>query len=233
MLLASLLRRVVLLLTVRDAVARELTAITPGAPSSAAAVDELQRACVALAEAGCHRLLVREPSLSAMQVEALVESLVPLYPRGGVVVHEKCANARAIAAARGLGLHLRSTSDWRAERAEWAGPLGVSAHSREELGLAAEVGMEWAFFSPVARPTSKPGDTRPPIGEQAVLDAQEALPKLSIYALGGISPAMAGRLAAGGVCGIAVLGGVFPSGASTSPEQASQAAQEYLVPLRT
>ena len=173
-------------------------------------------------------MLLREPTLSASQVEALVESLLPLYPPGGVVVHEKCANARAIASAHGLGLHLRSTSDWRSERAGWPGQLGVSAHSQEELRLAVDLGMQWAFFSPVARPTSKPGDDRPPIGEEAILDAQERLPQLDIYALGGISPAMASRLAAGGARGIAVLGGLFPAGAATTTVQAEAAARRYL-----
>ena len=71
----------------------------------------------------------------------------------------------------GLGLHLASTSDWRTERDRFCGPLGVSAHSELEVKLAAHCGCKWAFLSPVARPTSKPGDTRPPIGEAAVLRA--------------------------------------------------------------
>ena len=203
----------------------ELLGITPGA--SAASVETLQRACAALAAAGCDRLLVREPTLGPAQVEALVEAVVPLFPPGGIVVHEKCANAREIAHARGLGLHLRSTSDWRAERAAWRGPLGASAHSLEELRLAASLGLEWAFFSPVARPTSKPGDLRPTIGEAAVANAQGLLPGLRIYGLGGISPAAAERLALHGVRGVAVLGGLFPSWPETTPEAAEAVARQY------
>lgn len=207
-----------------------LLAITPGVPP---AHDDdahlrLSEACAALSTAGCDRLLLREPELSRPQVEALVDALLQRgLPPGEIVLHEKCSGARAIAAARGLGLHLRSTSDWKAERERWRGPLGASAHSAAELRAAAEHGLQWAFFSPVARPTSKPGDARPPIGEQAVLDAQRLLPALDVYALGGISPASAARLAAGGARGVAVLGGLFPHGAATTPEQARGAAAEY------
>lgn len=219
-------------LFLRSAWARcELLGVTPGA--SAATVDDLQRACVALAAAGCDRLLVREPLLGPVQVEALVEAVVPLFPIGGVLVHEKCANARAIASAHGLGLHLRSTSDWKAERAAWRGPLGASAHSQEELRLAADLGLEWAFFSPVARPTSKPGDVRPPIGEAAVAHAQGLLPDLRVYALGGISPEAAERLARNGVRGVAVLGGLFTSGSETTAAAADLAARQYLQALTT
>ena len=91
--------------------------------------------------------------------------------------------------------------------------------------------LEWAFFSPVARPTSKPGDVRPPIGEAAVVAAQGLVPSLDVYALGGVSPASAARLAAGGVRGVAVLGGLFPSGALTTAAQAEAAARPYLKAL--
>ena len=70
----------------------------------------------------------------------------------------------------------------------------MSAHDEAEAALAARCGCQWAFLSPVARPTSKPGDTRPPIGEQAILQAQAALPAIDIVALGGVTPAAAARL---------------------------------------
>ena len=43
----------------------------------------------------------------------------------------------------------RSTSDWASARAEWTAPLGASAHSLDEVGLAARLGLEWVFLSPV------------------------------------------------------------------------------------
>ena len=97
-----------------------------------------------------------------------------------------------------------------------------------EAKLAARCGCQWAFLSPVAHPTSKPGDMRPPIGEAAVLRAQRDLPELDIVALGGVTPASAARLASGGSRGVAVLGGVFRQGHATSPSDACEAASSYL-----
>ena len=115
-------------------------------------------------------------------------------------------------------------------RSGWAAPLGASAHSVEELGLAARppAGLEWAFLSPVFQPASKPLDTRPHLGEECLLRAQRTHPSLRVYVLGGIHPSAATRLAAGGAGGIAVLGGVFRDGAATTPEHAADAAREFL-----
>ena len=79
-----------------------------------------------------------------------------------------------------------------------------------------------------ARPTSKPGDDRPPLGEAAFLRAQRALPAIDLYALGGVTPASASRLAAGGGRGVAVLGGIFLDGATTSHGDAHAAASAYM-----
>jgi thiamine-phosphate pyrophosphorylase len=215
-------------LSAAPTVESDLLVISPGDAGSADAARSLEQTCAALSGCGVRRLLLREPHLPREQVERLVESLLPLYPRDGLILHEKCAGARAIAQANGIGLHLKSTSDWRAERAEFCGPLGVSAHSEAEAQLAAQYGCNWAFLSPVARPTSKPGDSRPPIGEAAVLRAQRRLPELDVVALGGVTPASAARLAAGGGRGVAVLGGIFRAGHATATADACAAATTYL-----
>ena len=97
-----------------------------------------------------------------------------------------------------------------------------------EAHQAALCGCQWAFLSPVGHPTSKPNDCRPPIGEAAVLRAQRALPELDIMALGGVTPAAAARLAAGGGRGVAVLGGIFRKGHGTTTPEAQAAAAAYL-----
>ena len=191
----------------------------------------LQASCTALAMHRCAphlQLILREPHLSRDEIVRLVEALRPLFPsKGSLAVHEKCADARRIAKEYGLGLHLSSVAAWSAERAEFDGPLGVSAHSEAEARAAAECGVQWAFLSPVAHPTSKPGDVGPPIGGQAVLSAQRALPDIDIVALGGISPESAARLASGGCRAVAVLGGVFRDGPGTQPEVACAAAASF------
>ena len=208
--------------------ADQLLVISPGDVDSPVALAQLTAACAKLAESGVKRLLLREPHISHSQLERLVQSLMPLYPSEGLLVHEKCAGAQAVAAAHNLGLHLASTTDWKARRASFRGRLGVSAHSLEEVQLAASCGCQWAFLSPVAQPTSKPDDARPSIGEAAVLRAQRITPDLDIVALGGITPAAAARLAAGGGRGVAVLGGIFGRGCATAPGEAQDCAAAYL-----
>lgn len=209
-----------------------LLVISPGDVATPESVVHLGDVCTALAHSGVRRLLLREPQISQRQLDRLVLTLLPHYPRDGLLLHEKCPGAPNVAAAHGLGLHLKSTSDWRAQRASFRGPLGVSAHSEAEARLAADCGCQWAFLSPVARPTSKPGDVRPPIGEAAILRAQRSLhDDLDIVALGGITPQTAARLAAGGGRGVAVLGGVFSHGHATSAEQAKENARAYLEAL--
>lgn len=210
----------------------QLLVISPGDADSAASAANLGEVCEALAGCGVRRLLLREPNLTRRQLERLVQRLRPLYPQDGLLVHEKCAGAEAIAAAHGLGLHLKSTSDWRARRAKFSGALGVSAHSEAEAQFAAACGCQYAFLSPVARPTSKPGDRRPPIGEAALLRAQRTLPQLDIVALGGVTPASAARLASGGGRGVAVLGGIFGGGSETPAEEARFCATEYMEALQ-
>lgn len=209
-----------------------LLVISPGDSASAGEADQLYQTCTALACCGVRRLLLREPHLSRAQIKRLVQLLLPLYPHDGLLIHEKCAGAREIAEAHGLGLHLTSKSDWAAERAAFRGPLGVSAHSNADVLHASECGCQWAFLSPVSRPTSKPGDVRPPIGEAAILCAQRSLPDIDVVALGGVTPAAAARLVVSGGRGVAVLGGIFSSGHSTAPEDACNAATAYLDALR-
>ena len=108
----------------------------------------------------------------------------------------------SIAAARGLGLHLESTSDWKEERKQFRGKLGVSARSESDAQRAAQCGFNWAFLPQWS------------VGEAAVLRAQRALPEIDVIALGGVTPASAARLAAGGGRGVAVLGGIFGEGSS-------------------
>lgn len=207
----------------------QLVVLTPSVPS-AEGVTLLEASCAALATqyAPHLRLVLREPHLSSEEIVRLVKALRPLFPAAGsLAVHEKCADARRIAKEYDLGLHLSSVAAWSDERAAFDGPLGVSAHSEAEVRLAAEYGVQWAFLSPVAHPTSKPGDVRPPIGEEAVLRAQRALPDIDIVALGGISPASAARLVAGGCRAVAVLGGIFRDGPETRPEVACAAAADF------
>lgn len=205
---------------------RGLLVISPGVGSQHA--ETLYRAACSLASSGVRRLLLREPSLTAAQVETLARRLLYSYPQDGLLLHEKCAGARTVAASLGLGLHLSGSADWEAERRRTSCLLGASAHTAAEVERAAAIGLQWAFLSPVFQPASKPLDTRPHLGEAAVVEAQRASPTLVVHALGGISPTSASRLSASGVGGICVLGGVWTMRPDGSAEADTEAAVRYL-----
>jgi hypothetical protein len=133
-----------------------------------------------------------------------------------------------VAGSLGLGLHLSGSADWEAERRRTNGPLGASAHTAAEVESAAAMGLQWAFLSPVFQPASKPLDTRPHLGEAAIIEAQRASPSLVVHALGGITPMSAGHLSASGVGGICVLGGVWTVQPDGSAEADTEAAVRYL-----
>lgn len=205
---------------------RGLLVISPGVGPQHA--ESLYRAACSLASTGVRRLLLREPSLDAAQVERLARRLLRSYPQDGLLLHEKCAGARGLAATLGLGLHLSGSADWEAERRRTSCPLGASAHSAAEVERAAAIGLQWAFLSPVFQPASKPLDTRPHLGEAALIQAQRASPSLVLHALGGITPASAHSLLASGVGGICVLGGVWTMRSDGSADANAEAAARYL-----
>ncbi|KAL1508217.1 hypothetical protein AB1Y20_004334 [Prymnesium parvum] len=220
------------LLTMAIAARCDLVVISPGTATKSS-VDTLRDSCIALASARSASgarvtLLLREPALDDGDVSALVRELVHHFTPRHLWLHEKCAGAAPTAAAHGLGLHLSSAADWRAMREEWEGPLGASAHSHADVARAQECALEWVFLSPVYQPSSKPLDTRAHLGESYVLQAQEMHPQVAVYALGGISLTSAASLAAAGLRGIAILGGVFRASTATTPMQAASAGAEYL-----
>ncbi|MCA2977479.1 MAG: thiamine phosphate synthase [Myxococcaceae bacterium] len=67
-------------------------------------------------------------------------------------------------------------------------------------------GADLALVSPVFTPTSKPGDTRPPLGPEGFSALAARLP-CPAFALGGITPASAARL--GHPPGVAVISAVL------------------------
>jgi thiamine-phosphate pyrophosphorylase len=93
--------------------------------------------------------------------------------------------------------------------------LSASVHDKAELERAA--GADFLLVSPVFRPTSKPFDTRAPLGPEgyARLAADSRCPAL---ALGGISPDTLPLL--GPVAGVAVQGAVLASPDPTSVARA-------------
>ena len=116
------------------------------------------------------------------------------------------AGDRRLAAALGAGLHMPEA---QARRGGMRGPLWrtAAAHGRAGLVRAARAGACAALLSPVFPTASHPGAR--PLGPVRFAALARSAP-LPVYALGGIDPRRARRLAGTGACGLAGIGAFGP-----------------------
>lgn len=209
-----------------------LLAITPGDHGRARDLQEWLRP---LGEAGLPGVLIREPGIDAAETRALAREAVRWIPF--VIVHDRCAGARAT----GLPLHLGESAV--AEPIGGTDPgrsllrnrddlpqgvrFGVSCHSREALDLAFGAGASWALLSPVWSPGSKPGDTRPTLGLERFVRWAAGRP---VFALGGIDAERLVELRRAGAHGAALIGALF---GRPSPREGAEAVRELVAAAST
>ncbi len=170
----------------------------------------------ALGRAGLRGLLIREPSLDAPSVEGLVRYSQDRI--ASVLVHGSCAGHAHLSCS---GLHLASHAFGGQRPPKLEGWLGVSTHNALELADAFAGGADYAFLSPVQRPSSKPADRRLLLGVPGFLDITS---QRSVYALGGITPTLCTTLMNEGAFGVAVMGDLF---GCASPDQAGERLKAY------
>jgi thiamine-phosphate pyrophosphorylase len=145
-----------------------------------------------------------------------LEALRALTREAGAAlfVKERADLALAVGAD---GLHLGERAIASRDARTFGLPLSRACHDREGL-LAAEADL--LLLSPVAAPSSKPlvGEA---LGVEGFGRLVSGLPRPTpVFALGGVTPALAGPLRAAGAGGLAVLGGVF--GADSPGDAASE-----------
>lgn len=179
----------------------------PGATSFAEEQRALVAQIAAAAEAGVDLIQVREPDLEARDLCALVGECV-IVTRGSasrVVVNDRADVALASGAD---GVHLRASGP-PVERVRALGPggwlVGRSAHSREELGLAATA--DYIIFGTVFATDSKPG-----VAGQgaAALAAAVGRVKVPVLAIGGLTLDRAETCARAGAAGVAAISLFLP-----------------------
>jgi thiamine-phosphate pyrophosphorylase len=123
-------------------------------------------------------------------------------------------------AAEADGVHLGASSQPVTEARCLLGPkrlIGYSAHSPEELAIAAEQGADFATFSPVFFTPSKAG-YGPPQGLErlAAICSASSIP---VFALGGIDPSRIAAVRQAGAQGVAVISAIL---ANNEPRLAAQ-----------
>jgi thiamine-phosphate pyrophosphorylase len=168
----------------------------------------LETVVAAALSAGCRWVSVREKDLPADEQILLARSLLPLVraQHGKLMLHGEASVARDAGID---GVHLPAGRNAAAARA-LVGPeyiLGVSIHTVTEAEQIDPACVDYVLAGPAFETPSKPG-YGPEIGRKGLADIAQAC-RVPIFAIGGINTARIGEVVAGGVAGVAVMGGVM------------------------
>lgn len=169
---------------------------------------------------GAKIVQLREKQSSSEDILRLAEELLKLTRRYNVplIIDDYLELARDIGAE---GVHLGQHDTSLAEARKVLGNraiIGVSCYSSIERGIEAhEEGADYlAFGTPFFTPT-KPD--RQPTSFEILKEARRVIPKIPIFAIGGITPQNVASILETGVDGIAVITSVF---GSSDPEKVSR-----------
>jgi thiamine-phosphate pyrophosphorylase len=165
---------------------------------------DLAAALEAPLAAGVRLVQLREKDLTTRALCELARAVQAVTDRAGaaLVINDRADVALAVGAA---GVHLTSADPPVAETRALLGPdalIGVSTHTLDEARAAADGGASFVTFGPVFDTPSKRG-----MGAPVGLAVRAA--RVPGFALGGIGPAEAPRVAATGCHGIAVISAVL------------------------
>lgn len=158
------------------------------------------------AAGGVEAVLLRERSLSAVELAALVTALAPLRRAGlRVLISRRLDLARAL----GLdGVQLAADALPVAEARAWLGAdawIGYSAHAAREARAAAREGASYVMLSPIHPTESKPGAAGR--GAEWLREATADLP-VPALALGGMTPERTLEACKAGAWGVAAVSAI-------------------------
>lgn len=153
-------------------------------------------------------VLLREKQAPLPEVDQLLQSLLPVVAsaKAHLLVH----SYPQLALDYGLGIHLAAQTPLPPIRSFLGTQvlLGASRHESDDLGAADLAVADYVTMSPVFTPTSKPVDTRIPLGLEGLYKASQRSSK-PLVALGGIHPAQVAAVMAQGAAAIAVSGAIL------------------------
>ncbi len=168
-------------------------------------IDAQLAALDAALTAGLRMVQVRESTLHPELREQFAHEVVlRVHACGGLVlINNDLALARAVGAD---GVHLPTRSLMSMQKRPDCAWVGASCHARQELEYAAQLGLDYAVFGPVAPTTSHPEASG--MGWERFSELAAGLP-LPVFALGGLAePDMEIARDAGGH-GIAAIRGAW------------------------
>lgn len=167
----------------------------------------LRRLQAALAR-GLRCVQLREPTLSAGEVDALFRAMLAMTRAVGARLLINSRHPRALWEAAD-GVHLTAQALAGAERRPALPWVGASVHGRAELDQAARIGLDYAVLGPVRTTASHPGQA--PLGWSEFERIVAATP-LPVYAIGGLEMGQLRHAQACGAHGIALLSAAWRPG---------------------
>ena len=166
---------------------------------------DLRRYCITGSAAVAARaddaemIQVRAKALSGRELYALVQEVLAVTGKP-VLVNTRVDIALASGAA---GVHLPGHCIAPSELRRIVPRhflIGVSCHTIEELQVAEQEGADFAVFGPVFASATKPA---PPVGLDVLRLAVGSVPRLPIFALGGVTEGNAAVCVEAGAAGVA------------------------------
>jgi thiamine-phosphate pyrophosphorylase len=172
--------------------------------AAARAGHDLVDVVTAAVDAGTPAVLLRDKDLPGAERLALGRRLQRVVGDAGarLLVASDVALARRLQAD---GVHLAASDP---PCSEARGLIGRSCHDDAEVAAARDEGVDYAFVSPAARTSSKPG-YGPAVGPGGLRRLVAVAGAVPVLALGGVTPADVATWRTAGAHGVAVMGGVM------------------------
>jgi thiamine-phosphate pyrophosphorylase len=200
---------------------------TDVASSMSRTTDELIDRIVAAARAGIDLVQIRQPGMDGRPLAALTAAAIHAVrgTRTRVLVNDRVDIALAVGAH---GVHLRGDSP-SAARVRASVPraflIGRSVHALEEAqAVAGEGATDYMIYGTVFATDSKPGALTAGLERLAAVCTAVPIP---VLAVGGITAARLGPIAAAGADGFAAIGLFATAPASTIHEVIGEAVRTF------
>lgn len=181
----------------------------------------LEEAVEAAVRGGVDWIQIRERALASAPLLALSQQVKAAALRGAAGRSVKLVINRRIDIALALpadGVHLgfdAIAANCATDLLPPSSVVGYSAHSHDEVKLAAASGATYAHLAPIFAPLSKPA-TRAALGVDALQIACGH--GIAVIAQGGVTAAKCGGIVTVGAAGVAVTGAILQS---SDPEAAA------------